>query len=636
MGDERTAKGLALLLLFGLGASGCDEPSRHRPGRELPLVSSRSIELLQPSADRERLFFLSDLDAKKETATLDVVTADGAFTPLAALVYQPAFQGEAAAEGSPWWDERPLHPSRGSAAFQLSADGRRVLALLQRRGRKSRLLAVFDSATGAMSEVASDVDKQGFQLDVGADGGVYFVAGSSDLYHVASPGQERVEIASALSPPALSRSPSGNLLTFSQGCAAGNPPRCGLALARADGSPARLLSEKSGERFGEVVFDVREDRLLFPEDVEYVYGSNRVLASIVSTPVEAAAESSTVRLAAQVQLGAYRFSPDGRWVTLLADPREDWTDPGPITGSLQLVPAAGGEPRTVAASALGESHFSPDGRRLYFLADPQRGVATLESVALPSGSHAEPDLTPTPLATRVAALRESPGGSKLLYLSDVKAGRGTLQLLSLSNGRTVRLGRDVILGSYRFSPEGRAIYWASAPSGSGAPDSVQRGALPYRVSDGAQLYGAAGPDWAPILLTGGLFEQKYYPSPDGAAVLSFPRVGTGQRADAEDAAAVLSFLDGTRVTLARGIARLWSVPDEPAFSPSGRLVAFFAGGHGDAFAGRGSGTLQVARVSGGEIVGQLDDVRTFAWLAGDHLDAVVQGKKQSLVALPLP
>lgn len=98
---------------------------------------------------------------------------------------------------------------------------------------------------------------------------------------------------------------------------------------------------------------------------------------------------------------------------------------------------------------------------------------------------------------------------------------------------------------------------------------------------------------------------------------------------------MLSFLDGTRVTLALGIPRLWSMANEPEFSPSGKLVAFFTSGRGEAYAGQGTGTLEVAQVPGGQIVGKLDDVRTFVWLAADRLDAVVHGREESLVALPL-
>ncbi len=625
---------MAVLWLCGGLGLGCEEGSRH-PGRELPLAVSKSIDFLRPSADRERLYFLTDIDAKKESATLDVVTADGVFTPLAALVSQPFARGEAPPAASPWWDEQPLHPPRGAASFQLSADGRRALALLLRHGRRARLLAVLDAESGAMAPVAADVAKQGFQFDA-TDGGVYFVAGANadTLYHVASPGQDRVELASALSPTWLASSPSGRRVAFSEGCSTEVPPQCRLAVASADGSPPHVLSERAGEQFREVVFDAREERVLFAEEVQYIYGSNRVPSTLVSAPVEPASKLAPVRLASQVQLGAYRFSPDGRWVALLAQPREDWTDPGPVSGALQLAPAAGGALFTIAADAAAETHFSPDGRRLYFLAEPRRTAATLEMVALPAGSHLDADPAPIRIAGRAAGLRESPGGSKLLFVSGLKAGNGTLQLLSLATGKVVRLGRDAILGSYRFSPDGRSIYWASAPSHPGAPDSALRGALPLGVSDGAQLFGAAAPDWAPVLLTSGLFEQKYYPSPDGRAVLSFPREPS--RVGTEDASAVLSFLDGTRVTLARGVARLWSVPDEPAFSPSGKLVAFFATGRGKGYAGQGSGRLEVARVPGGEVVAQLDDVRTFVWLAGDRLDAVVHERAESLVAVPLP
>ena len=115
-----------------------------------------------------------------------------------------------------------------------------------------------------------------------------------------------------------------------------------------------------------------------------------------------------------------------------------------------------------------------------------------------------------------------------------------------------------------------------------------------------------------------------------SAVLSFPRVGDGG-----EAAAVLSFLDGTRATLANGLPPLWSMPDEPAFSPSGKRVAFFASARGEGHPGQGAGKLEVATVPGGQIVGELDDVRTFTWLAGDRLYAVVHGREESLVAVPL-
>jgi hypothetical protein len=141
-----------------------------------------------------------------------------------------------------------------------------------------------------------------------------------------------------------------------------------------------------------------------------------------------------------------------------------------------------------------------------------------------------------------------------------------------------------------------------------------------------------------VLLATGLFEQKYYLSPDGDAVLSFPRVAADGADVANDAAAVVSFLDGTRVTLASGLPRLWSMPDDPSFSPSGTLVAFFAAGgsgKGRARKGPAPGRLEVAAVPGGEIVGQLDEVRTFVWLAGDRLYAVAEGREESLVPVPL-
>lgn len=432
MNDDRRATGVALLGLCCLCASGCllgcDEPARReRQAHELPLATSRHIDFLQPSLDCERLFFLTDIDAKKESATLDVVSADGELTPLAALVYQPALRGSTE-ELSPWWDERPLHPRAGGAAFQVSRDGSRALALLQRYGREARLLAVFDALTGAMTAVAAGVERQGYQLD--ADAGVYFAAGADTLYHVAEAGQERVEIARALSPVGMFDSPSGRLVAFSEGCSSEIPPQCRLALAHADGSPSRILSDKAGEQFRNVVFDGREERVLFPDDVRYIYGTNRVPATIVSAPVEPSVKGSAVQLALDVQVGSARFSPDGRWVTLLAHPREDWADPGPVMGSLQLVPAVGGVPQTLAPVALAESHFSPDGRRLYFLSEPQRGVATLQMVALPAGSRAAANPVPVKIASQAAGLRESPGGSKLLFLSGFRAGRGTLELLA--------------------------------------------------------------------------------------------------------------------------------------------------------------------------------------------------------------
>src|SRR5579863_9320918 len=136
---------MVLLWLAGL-AVGCGEASRaRRPVRQRPLATSRSISFLTPSPDRERLYFLTDVDAKKERATLDVVDADGAFKPLAALVVQPAAVPEADTALRPWWDERPLHPPEGAPAFQLSADGTRALAVLHRYGRHASMLAALDA-----------------------------------------------------------------------------------------------------------------------------------------------------------------------------------------------------------------------------------------------------------------------------------------------------------------------------------------------------------------------------------------------------------------------------------------------------------------------------------------------------------